>query len=224
MVRVLLVEDEPRMREMITLYLTAKEMVVTEASNGEQAWKALEKDTFDIILLDLMMPVMDGYTFLNQLETETPILVLTAKDRVEDKLLGFELGIDDYMTKPFDLREMVARIQVLVRRSRRGYGVADRSEWNMDTKARRLWVHAHEILLTPKEFHILEILSKWPSKVFTREELLEQIWNYDFDGDVRVVDTHVKNIREKCKRAGLSFPPIVTVWGIGYRYGGPEKV
>lgn len=219
--KVLLVEDEEKLREMIRVYLNANGIRVKEAENGQEAKQLLQQESFDVIVLDLMMPVMDGFAFLQEYSGVTPVLVLSAKSQVEDKLRGFQFGIDDYLTKPFDLRELTARIQVLARRSKvSGSGNDEPEELVLDKEAWTLRADGKEVVLTPKEFEILDTLSRRPSRVFTRYELLIQIWGHEHEGGERVVDTHVKNIRDKCKKAGLSYPPIVTVWGVGYRFGG----
>ncbi|MFD2170043.1 response regulator transcription factor [Tumebacillus lipolyticus] len=218
--QVLLIEDESQMRNMIRVYLNANDMVVTEAENGQQAVEVLRLQTFDVIILDLMMPVMDGFKFLEHYSKSTPVLVLSSKAQTEDKLRGFDLGIDDYLVKPFDLRELVARIRTLTRRAESsvqpGQLVPD---LQLMKASHSLLVMGNPVPLTPKEFEILELLCRRSERVYTREELLVSIWGYDFEGDVRVVDTHVKNIRDKCKKAGLAYNPILTVWGVGYRAG-----
>lgn len=220
---VLLIEDESQMRNMVRVYLNANEMIVTEAENGKQAVEALRHQTFDVIILDLMMPVMDGFKFLEQYSESTPVLVLSAKTQTEDKLRGFELGIDDYLTKPFDLRELVARIRTLTRRAQSTVQSAQPvSDLQLMKESHSLLVMGNLVPLTPKEFEILELLCRRSERVYTREDLLVRIWGYDFEGDVRVVDTHVKNIRDKCKKAGLSYNPIQTVWGVGYKAGSKE--
>lgn len=222
--QVLLIEDESQMRNMIRVYLTANGVEVTEAENGKEAVEALQQQTFDVIILDLMMPVMDGFQFLEHHSQGTPVLVLSAKTQTEDKLRGFDLGIDDYMTKPFDLRELVARIRTLARRSQ-GQASTDQHEppeLQLLKESHSLLVKGNPVPVTPKEFEILELLSRRSERVYTRDELLFHIWGYDFEGDVRVVDTHVKNIRDKCKKAGLAYNPIQTVWGVGYRAGSRE--
>ncbi|BCJ88292.1 response regulator transcription factor [Effusibacillus dendaii] len=223
-IKALLVEDEENFRQMLQVYLQANGISVIEAENGSQAKEILAQGNFDVIILDIMMPVMDGFAFLEQYTGTIPILVISAKSQTEDKLRGFQFGIDDYLTKPFDLRELVARIQVLVRRSNgnmemerpMGTFLLDRDTW-------KLIVQGKEMILTPKEFEILDILFHRPERVFTRDELLIQVWGNEHDGDERVVDTHVKNIREKFRKAHITFSPIETVWGVGYRFGGSEK-
>lgn len=221
--KVLLIEDETKLRNMIRIYLNARGMKVVEASNGERAKQILVQEKFDVIVLDIMMPVMDGFTFLEQYAGTAPILVLSAKSQIDDKLRGFQYGIDDYLTKPFDLRELVARLQVLACRSGDSQrNVDDPQKFILNRESYTVIVNGNEVSLTPKEFEILDVLSRRPERVFKRDEILIQIWGYEHDGDERVVDTHVKNIRDKCKKAGLSDFPILTVWGIGYKFGGQQ--
>lgn len=221
---VLVIEDEARLREMIRVYLSANGMSVTDAEHGNAALEILKDRSFDVIVLDLMMPEMDGYSFLQSGALRTPVLVLSAKTQTEDKLRGFELGIGDYLTKPFDMRELVARLRALAgRRAEERSQNEEVPEFHLQYDAHRLLVCGRPVPLTPKEFEIIERMCRRPERVFTRDDLLFGIWGDEFEGDVRVVDTHVKNIRDKCKRAGLSYNPITTVWGVGYRFGGGRE-
>ncbi|UOF92408.1 response regulator transcription factor [Fodinisporobacter ferrooxydans] len=221
-VKVLIIDDEEQMRKMIRVYLHAYGMEVTEAENGETALHLLKTRSFDTIILDVMMPVMDGFTFLKTYSMNIPILVLSAKSQMEDKLKGFDLGVDDYLTKPFDMRELVARIQALVKRAGKRSD-QKRKEFNLNRESHTLIVWDEEVFLTPKEFEILELLSNHSKRVFSRDELFIQIWRDEHEGEERVIDTHVKHIRDKCKKAGLSFNPVLTVWGVGYRFGGSQE-
>lgn len=216
---VLVVDDEQRMREMIKIYLQA-EFEVCEAGDGLSALRQMRAVEPDLVLLDVMMPNLDGWETLKRLRetTSVPVIMLTARGDVPDRLQGLRMGADDYVAKPFDGRELAARIQAVLRRSsgqveaavpiRRGTLVIRPAERLVEYAGRSL-------TLTPKEFDLLALLASHPGQAFTRERLLDRIWEPDYEGDTRTVDSHIKNLREKLgEGAGL----IVTVWGVGYRF------
>jgi len=224
----MVVEDEARMRDLIKMYMQKEGYQVVETGNGKEALTKLEKQKFDLIILDIMMPEMDGLTVCKEIrkKSDVPIIMVTAKGEEFDKVLGFELGADDYVVKPFGMRELVARVRALLRRA----GEAAKRSDTMDTKevieypglkinlvSRQVLVNKQELVLTPKEYDLLVYFSKNPGKVFTREQLLEFVWGYDFFGDLRTVDTHVKKIREKLRNCGETHY-INTVWGVGYKF------
>jgi two-component system response regulator ResD len=227
-VKIMVVEDEARMRDLIKMYMQKEGYQVVEAGNGKEALTKLEKQKFDLIILDLMMPEMDGLTVCKEIrkKSDVPIIMVTAKGEEFDKVLGFELGADDYVVKPFGMRELVARVRALLRRA----GEAAKRSDAMDTKeiieypglkiklvSRQVRINEQELILTPKEYDLLVYFAKNPDKVFTREQLLEFVWGYDFFGDLRTVDTHVKKIREKLRNCGETHY-INTVWGVGYKF------
>lgn len=221
---ILLIEDEEGLRTMMRVYLESHGIQVHEATNGKEALDLLDAEDVEIhvIILDLMMPEMDGYSFLQRYQEMMdipPVLILSALDDVEDKLKGFSLGVDDYLTKPFDLRELTARITAISRRSKQGK--TSDAEVKIVPTMHQVWLKDQLIPCTPKEFEIVEVLASRPDRVFSRDELVTLLWGHEFEGDERVVDTHVKNIREKCRQTGAKPDALIaTVWGVGYRFGG----
>lgn len=225
--KVLIVDDDENIAELISLYLT-KECYDTKCvHDGEEAIHAFESYEPNLILLDLMLPGMDGYQVCREIRSKssTPIIMLSAKGEVFDKVLGLELGADDYMIKPFDTKELVARVKAVLRR----YQPSKGEETNLN-KERRVAFEGLEINLTnytvicdsntvempPKEIELLFFLASSPNQVFTREQLLDQIWGYEYIGDTRTVDVHIKRLREKVKDHDKW--NIGTVWGIGYKF------
>lgn len=216
---ILVVDDEQRMREMIKLYLHS-EFEVCEESDGLSALRQVRAVEPDLVLLDVMMPDLDGWETLKRLRetTSVPVIMLTARGDVPDRLQGLRMGADDYVAKPFDGRELAARIQAVLRRSSGQVesAVPIRRGALLIRLAERLVEYAgYSLTLTPKEFDLLALLASHPGQAFTRERLLDRIWEADYEGDTRTVDSHIKNLREKLgEGAGL----IVTVWGVGYRF------
>ncbi|HEX7066170.1 MAG TPA: response regulator transcription factor [Bacillales bacterium] len=229
-IHLLIVDDEWNMRNLLRIYLTRNGFQVTEAASGTEAIKLAGENSFDLIVLDIMMPGMDGWEVCKKIreKKQTPIIMLTARSETKDKVRGLNLGADDYLVKPFEPEELVARIFALLRRSSLTEGANSSEEtivchdMKIDTAARQVWVQDKLVECTPKEFDLLRFLAEHPNRVFTREDLLDRIWGTEYLGDIRTVDTHVKNIREKVRKAGLSFIPIQTVWGIGYKFDGTK--
>lgn len=228
--KILVVDDEERIRRLLKLYLEREEYVIEEAENGEEALqKALEID-FDLILLDLMLPEMDGVEVCTKLRERkaTPVIMLTAKGEESNRVQGFEVGADDYIVKPFSPREVVLRVKALLRRSSStkylktdtdSHDVIVYPHLTIDKDAHRVIADGVQVNLTPKEYELLYYLAKTPDKVFDREELLKEVWEYEFFGDLRTVDTHVKRLREKLSKVSEDAAKmIVTVWGIGYKF------
>lgn len=228
--RILVVDDEDRIRRLLKMYLERENYFIEEAEDGETALiKAIEND-YDCILLDLMMPGKNGIEVCKELRAvkSTPVIMLTAKGEEANRVEGFEVGTDDYIVKPFSPREVVLRVKALLRRS------SSTSFLNTDTKAKDVIVFPHlsidndahrvtadglEVNLTPKEYELLYFLAKSPDKVFDREHLLKEVWHYEFFGDLRTVDTHVKRLREKLNRVSENAAKmIITVWGVGYKF------
>ncbi|MFZ5815761.1 MAG: response regulator transcription factor [Bacillota bacterium] len=217
--KVLIVDDEPRMRELIRLYLAA-EFELSEAVDGLSALRQMRAVEPDLVLLDVMMPSLDGWETLKRIreESATPVIMLTARGDVPDRVQGLRMGADDYVAKPFDGRELAARIHAVLRRTsgqveaalpiRRGGLLLKPAERTAEYRGRAL-------ALTPKEFDLLALLASHPGQAFPRERLLDRIWGPDYDGDARTVDSHVKNLREKL---GDGAALIATVWGVGYRF------
>ena len=227
--RILIVDDDENIAELISLYLV-KECFDTEiAADGESALEKFKEYQPQLILLDIMLPGMDGYDVCREIRksSNVPIIMLSAKGEVFDKVLGLKIGADDYMIKPFDSNELVARVQAVLRRVQQNEEVVpDQVEKLSDcVKYDSLTVNLNSysviyngtvIDMPPKEIELLYFLANSPNQVFTREQLLDQIWGYDYIGDTRTVDVHVKRIREKIKDG--SNWSIATVWGIGYKF------
>jgi two-component system response regulator ResD len=229
--QILVVDDEWNMRNLLRIYLTKNGYEVTEAKNGLEALSLVEKRAFDVIILDVMMPEMDGLEVCGKIRetNQTPILMLTARSEIKDKVYGINIGADDYLVKPFEPEELIARVFALIRRSHLSEtGAADmktikQGNLTIDPEGRQVLVQEQPVDFTPKEFDLLHLFADQSKRAFSRESLLEQIWGADYYGDIRTVDTHIKNIRDKVRKAGLSFNPIQTVWGVGYKFQGPEQ-
>lgn len=233
--RILLVDDEERIRKLLNLYLTREGYEITEASNGVEALELALAEDFHCILLDLMMPEMDGIEVAKELRKEksTPVIMLTAKGEEGDRVEGLEVGADDYIVKPFSPREVVLRVKAILRRSSETAFIEKDSSAKdiivyehlvIDNDAHRVLADDKKVNLTPKEYELLLFLAKSPDKVFNREELLKEVWNYDFYGDLRTVDTHVKRLREKLNKVSPEASQMIhTVWGIGYKFEVNDK-
>ncbi|MCL6631273.1 MAG: response regulator transcription factor [Alicyclobacillus herbarius] len=226
--RILVVDDEERIRRLVRMYLERSGFAVDEAADGKTALQAALSQPYALIILDLMLPEMDGRDVCAQIRqhAQTPIIMLTAAGDEVSRIHGFELGADDYVVKPFSPRELVMRVKALLKRV--GESDTARTELqpvltfpnlNIHIEARRVEVAGKEVALTPKEFDLLVYMAQRPEKVFSREELLRDVWNYQFYGDQRTVDTHVKRLREKLGHASQEVSGyIVTVWGVGYKF------
>ncbi|MGP4107395.1 response regulator transcription factor [Virgibacillus sp. L01] len=228
--KVLVVDDEERIRRLIKMYLEKEELIVEEAENGTEALDLALQNDYDVILLDIMMPEMDGIEVTQQLRKKkmTPIIMLTAKGEEANRVQGFEVGTDDYIVKPFSPREVVLRVKALLRRvSTTNFNEVETPTKNLivfphltiDYDAHRVTADDTEVSLTPKEYELLCFLAESPDKVFSRELLLKEVWQYEFFGDLRTVDTHVKRLREKLNKVSKEAAKmIVTVWGVGYKF------
>lgn len=228
--KILIVEDEERIRRLLKLYLSREGYTLEEVENGEEALQMALENDYDLILLDLMLPGMNGEEVCEKLRERkaTPVIMLTAKGEEGNRVQGFEVGADDYIVKPFSPREVVLRVKALLRRSSATKYLETSPETNdvlvfphlsIDKDAHRVMVYNTEVNLTPKEYELLYYLAKTPDKVFDREELLKEVWEYEFFGDLRTVDTHVKRLREKLNRVSEDAAKmIVTVWGVGYKF------
>lgn len=219
--KILIVEDEEKMRYVIKIFLEKEGFIIEEAESGKQALKKIEDMDYSLILLDVMLPEIDGWTVCREIRKyySTPIIMLTARSEEYDKLFGFELGVDDYITKPFSPKEMVARIKAILKRTNSNYNLEKQnvniSVLKINQTAKQVFLKDKEIILTPKEFDLLYFLAQNPERVYSREELLNHVWGYDFFGDLRTVDTHIKQLREKL---GEYKKYIHTVWGTGYKF------
>lgn len=233
--RILVVDDEERIRRLIRMYLERDDYIVEEAEDGEQALKIALEEDFDLILLDLMMPGKDGIEVCQELREKksTPVIMLTAKGEEANRVEGFEVGTDDYIVKPFSPREVVLRVKALLRRASTTKIVEKETSakellvfphLTIDNDAHRVTADGMEVGLTPKEYELLCFLARAPDKVFAREDLLKEVWQYEFFGDLRTVDTHVKRLREKLTKVSEAAAKlIVTVWGVGYKFEVDEK-
>ena len=223
-ISVLVIEDDPNIRELLQLYLEKNGYAVTLASDGGQGLDKFRSIKPNLVILDVMMPVMDGWAVCKAIRAEdkTPIIMLTAKGETDDKVMGLKAGADDYVTKPFEMKELLARIEAVLRRADRG---------NEESKARRLIfdkltidmdsfeliVEGKKVDTPPKEMELLFYLASSPNRVYTRNQLLDEVWGFDYFGDSRTVDVHVKRLREKLEGVSNQWS-LKTVWGVGYKF------
>ena len=226
--KVLVVDDEKLIVKGIRFSLEQEGMEVSCAYDGEEALEAAKKTEYDIILLDLMLPKLSGLEVCQQIRefSNVPIIMLTAKSEDMDKIMGLEYGADDYVTKPFNILELKARIKAILRRTTAsGNNSAPQKplEINglkMDADSRRVFVEGREINLTAKEFDVLELLMQNPNRVYSRENLLNLVWGYEYPGDVRTVDVHIRRLREKIETNPSDPKYVHTKWGVGYYFRG----
>jgi two-component system response regulator ResD len=225
--QILVVDDEWNMRNLLRIYLTKNGFDVFEACNGLEALDMVKRNHFDVVILDLMMPEMDGWEVCAKIREvkSVPIVMVTARAETKDKVQGLNLGADDYLTKPFEPQELIARVNALLRRTTVKETSGNEfnnnillSELIIDPDGRQVLIHEHPVELTPKEFDLLHVLASHPTRVYSRDHLLLEIWGADYFGDERTVDTHIKSIRGKVKKAGMTYNPIFTVWGVGYKF------
>ena len=223
---VLIADDDAKIRELLELYLSKEGFVVEQAADGAEAILKAQQLKPDLIVLDIMMPVMDGMEVCRQVRkfSRVPVIMLTARTEDEDRILGLELGADDYVSKPFNPRELIARVKAVLRR------VPGRDEEQLGgeiLKFPQLLINRQEyvvtssgnsVQLTAKEMELLWHMASHPGRVFSREQLLESIWGYEYFGDTRTVDTHIKSIRQKLEVKADSLWDIKTVWGVGYKF------
>ncbi|WP_313885450.1 response regulator transcription factor [Desulfallas sp. Bu1-1] len=221
---ILVVEDEEPVRELLRLYLEKEGFQVEIAVDGEEAMLKFSGSRPDLILLDIMLPKVDGWAVCREIrkQSSTPIIMLTARGEELDRVLGLEMGADDYITKPFSPREMVARVKAVLRRvqqagARKNAEVITLPGLVIDNSAKQVEMNGKVVPTPPKEFDLLWFFACNPGQVFTREQLLQQIWEYDYMGDPRTVDTHIKRLREKLS-ANTGRRYIKTVWGRGYKF------
>ena len=221
--RILIADDDERIRELVRLYLEAEGYEIDEAENGNDALEKVRHGIFDLVILDLMMPGLDGWTVCKILrkETKVPIIMLTAKGEENDRVLGFDLGADDYVVKPFSPRELSARVKAVLRRmegERKTEHLISYPGFTINQLTREINVEGTEVRLTAKEFDLLLALAKNPGRIFSRDQLLNMVWEYDYCGDSRTVDTHINRLRSKFEsQVGFS-DFIQTVRGVGYKF------
>ena len=223
-VSVLIVEDDPNIRELLQIYLEKDGYAVTTASDGGQGLAKFRAIRPNLVLLDVMMPVMDGWTVCKAIRADgnTPVIMLTAKGELDDKVTGLKAGADDYITKPFEMKELLARIEAVLRRSdlpkepaKARRLVFDKLIIDMD--AFELTVDGKKVDAPPKEMELLFFLASSPNRVYTRNQLLDEVWGFDYFGDSRTVDVHVKRLREKLEGVSEQWT-LKTVWGVGYKF------
>ncbi|MCR5774785.1 MAG: response regulator transcription factor [Lachnospiraceae bacterium] len=225
--KILIVDDDENIAELISLYLTKECFETQIVHDGEAALQAFERFEPDLVLLDLMLPGIDGYQVCREIraKNQTPIIMLSAKGEVFDKVLGLELGADDYMEKPFDSKELVARVKAVLRRyrpivqessSENTVKKVDYPDLSINLTNYSVVYNGQSVDMPPKELELLYFLASSPNQVFTREQLLDHIWGYEYIGDTRTVDVHIKRLREKIN--DHESWRIATVWGIGYKF------
>ncbi|WP_117148827.1 MULTISPECIES: response regulator transcription factor [Paraliobacillus] len=228
--KILVIEDEERIRRLLKMYLEREGYIVDEADDGFRGLEFAIEEDYTLIILDLMLPGQDGIEVCKGIREKktTPIIMLTAKGEEANRIEGFEVGADDYIVKPFSPREVVLRVKALLRRSssipvsnldKTAKDILEFQHILIENDAHRVLVEGTEVGLTPKEYELLHFLASSPNKVFEREQLLKEVWKYEFFGDLRTVDTHVKRLREKLNKVSTDAAKmIVTVWGVGYKF------
>lgn len=218
--KILLVDDDSDIRELMRLYIAAEGLEVIEAGNGKEAIEMLKNGSVNLVVLDIMMPYMDGWELCREIRRrlpDLPLLMVTAKGESADKVKGFHLGTDDYVVKPFDPVELTMRVKALLKR----YRIASSQKIQIhdiviDRSTYEVYMQGETILLPPKEFELLYTLASYPSQIFTRAQLIELIWGIDYEGDERTIDVHIKRLRERFESAADRFA-IATIRGLGYR-------
>lgn len=222
MQRVLIVDDEERMVELISLYLKPQENTIYKAYTGKEALGILQENKIDLVLLDVMMPDMDGWVTCQEIRkfSNIPIIMLTAREQSADIVKGLKIGADDYITKPFDEQVLLARIEAVTRRTQQ----EDANQvfikgliWDMDKHL--VTFKGNKISMTPIEFKLLGLFLKNPQKVFSREHLIQLVWGFESNTEGRTIDSHIRNLREKCRQAGFLIDDYLkTIWGVGYKW------
>ena len=219
--KILIVEDEANIRELLRLYLEREGYTVLEAENGVEGIKKWKSDKPDMLLLDVMMPIMDGWEVCREIraESDVPIIMLTAKGETADRVSGLEMGADDYIVKPLEMPEVIARVRAVFRRIAPDDAPEKLSFDNLviDKQAYDLVIKGKRVDAPPKEIELLYFLASSPNRVFTRAQLLDEVWGFDYFGDTRTVDVHVKRLREKLEGVSDKWE-LKTVWGVGYKF------
>lgn len=219
--KVLVVDDDLHINELIDMYLKSSGFDTRKCFNGNDACTIVNEDNIGLVILDVMLPGKDGIDVLKYIRknSDIPVIMLTAKGEVFDKVLALELGADDYMVKPFDPKELLARVKAVTRRyniDNKSKDILQFSELTIDISAYEVTYRGNNIKLAPKELELLHFIASNPNKVFTREQLMYEVWGYDYPGDSRTVDVHIKRLREKIK--GGDNWEVQTVWGVGYKF------
>ena len=227
MYNILICDDEPDIVSALKIYLASDGYGIYEAYNGREAIEMMQKTEIHLVLMDIMMPEMDGIQTMVKIRenSNVPVIFLTAKSEDMDKILGLEYGADDYITKPFNILEVKARIKAIMRRTSKREEPAPKTllvkgTMKIDCESRRVFIGEREINLTAKEFDVLELLAMNPNKVYSRENLLNLIWGADYPGDARTVDVHIRRLREKIEKNPSEPQYVHTKWGVGYYFQG----
>lgn len=227
--KILIVDDEPKILDIVEAYLTIKRFQVFRASNGTEAMEKFEMVQPNLIVLDLMLPDISGTVICQKIRktSDVPIIMLTAKSTENDILNGLQIGADDYIVKPFSPKELVARVETVLRRS--DSSVVTETKWSFDKgnlviypENKQVFKNQKEVILTPTEFELLTLLASYPKKIFSREQLLENVKGLEFDVLDRIIDSHIKNLRQKIEDNTRKPYFILTVYGMGYRFGGKK--
>lgn len=227
--KILLVDDEDQIRNIVRMYLTREGYIIKEAADGKVALEIIDTEQFDLIILDLMMPKIDGWAVCREVRARSavPIIMLTAREDEVDRVLGLEMGADDYVVKPFSPRELLARIKAVLRRTVvntvQNQGVPGSQNdihklIDINPESRGVIILGLPVNLTAKEFDLLHFMARYPGRVYSRDELLQNVWGFDYLGDTRTVDTHINRLREKLNKVPGSPEIIRTVWGVGYKF------
>lgn len=224
--RVLVVDDDSHIRELCRLYLTHDEFLVDEAADGQEALEAISQNAYDLVILDLMMPRVDGFDVLSdvrQRDQWLPVVMLTAMGDEEDRILALDMGADDYVIKPFSPKELVARVKAVLRRAMaeppaRESSIIRHPGLMIDVEKRAAHAGQELLTLTPREFDLLTFLASHPRQILSRDMLLDRVWGFEFEGDSRTVDVHVTRLRQKLLATSSAFEYLETVWGQGYRF------
>lgn len=223
MSKILIVDDERNIVELIRLYMEKEGFETVCAYTGDEALSKFHGENPDLVVLDLMLPGTDGWQVCREIrkDSQVPIIMLTAKSETFDKVLGLELGADDYMTKPFEAKELLARVKAVLRRmgsaESKSENVVTFKNLSINIENYELWILGKQVDAPPKEIELLYFLASNPNRVYTREQLLEEVWGFDYFGDSRTVDVHIKRLREKLEGAEGDWQ-LKTVWGVGYKF------
>lgn len=225
MEKILIAEDNAQIADILTQYSKEEGFDVQVVSDGVQAVEAFEESAFDVILLDVMMPKMDGFEVCRRIRrsSSVPIIMITARGEDFEKIMGLDIGADDYIVKPFSPSEVMARVRAILRRLGNNVNSIDYKDLHIDIDSYAVSIGKDKILLTKKEIEILWTLLETPGNVHTREGLLDAVWGYDYYGDTRTVDTHIKRLRSKLNECDHEAWDIKTVWGVGYKFEGVDE-
>ncbi|MEC2305411.1 MULTISPECIES: response regulator transcription factor, partial [Heyndrickxia] len=222
MKKLLLVDDEERMLDLLALYLEPAGYICDKVTKGSQAIDRIQNKTYDLVLLDIMMPEMDGWEVCRKIRerSKVPIIMLTARTDKPDVVKGLKIGADDYISKPFDEKELLARIDAVLRRSSQNeHETIEKNGLKWDPVSFQVYYQDQVISLTPKEFALLGLFLQHPNQVFSRDQLLTSIWGYQVETEDRTIDSHIRNVRDKLRSAGFPiYDHLLTVWGVGYKW------